>query len=512
MYLAPEAQHGLTAATDFYALGILLYQLLDKKNPFDAEDLPLLELQKNDCALNFAHPELEHLKPLFDQLLDPDPQKRITTALQYQQAVEACGYRVRLPAYSFNTKSGAIPQQPETDQPYSRPGFLKNNRLAISGVIALCIAVAIFYLLPDRTGRPVVTTEASTAIIEANTITPETTDKDNTFEIRQAESLYQQALRNVQNKNFGSALMNTNNALKENPDHLAAQQLKVDIEREIEARALIADAEKQRSLGKLTEPPGDNAVETYLHLGKLLLPDDNRAQQGLQKIAAEFHQLAKIEFTQENVEMARTYISRGLQVVPGFAPLNELEQTILQHQERLAGQRQQAIIRAAKLRKEKEQQEQQKQLEQKRQQQERDQQLAQRKQELTIKQQKIATLLTDAAQNLNSKKLSLSSITAAKNIYDELTRLDSNNERITGLKQDILDAYSILAISQKNANRYNEALITLSQGLSMDAQDQNLNLIKNEINTLIALREKATETTPPTPPARNSPLPVIGTF
>lgn len=515
MYQAPEIQQGLTAATDFYALGILLYQLLEKKNPFDARDLAQLELQKNHLELNFPHGEHKNLEPLFKQVLHPDPEQRITTAQQYQQAVEACGYSVKLPGYSFHPKPDPLQHQPAMAAAGPKTGIMKNKWLLASTFVLVCVAVVVFFLLPEKKQLPPSGPTPSGVIIDSKAVSPANINKTNNtgnngqaLEIRQAESLYQEALQSAQKKNYGSALMNANNALKENPKHELAQRLKLQIERELEAQALISRAEKQLSQNKLTRPEGDNAFESYQQLSKMLPPDDRRAQQGLEKISGYYSDLAKTEISRNNFDKARSYIASGNSVIPGYGPLKEVELALQQQQS--AQQRRQEKIRAAKALKER-QLKQQQLLEQNKQR-ERDQQLLAEKQQQRIQQQKITTLIAEAQKNLELKKLSLSSISRAKSRYKELKGLEQNDERISELKQEILDAYGILAISQKNANQYNSALITVRQGLLMDKKNQNLSLIRNEINALIALTNKPAEKKPQIATERNDQLPVIGTF
>lgn len=509
MYLAPEAFQGLTAATDFYALGILLYQLISKLQPFNADNISQLEQQKSNYQIQYAHSDIESLKPFFDQILNPDPQKRITSAQQFHQLVESCGFKLRRSQRDIQPDAAQ-----KNTKPTVRPQLdLENHKTLLVSALILILVVGIsFFIFSDTTEVPTPANSNVTSVIDSpNTAPPpKIINEVETANIR-AEALYQNSLQSVEKNNFGSALISVNNALKENPLHQSAQQLKRQIEQELEARALISHAEKQMAQQKLTKPAGDNALETYQQLAHQLPADDNRAQDGIQKIAAYYYGLAQRELKNNKPVKAQTYISSGLEALPGYGPLNELGQTIQQQKQRLTRQRQQEKIRAAKALKEKQLERERQQLAQK-QQQERTQQQLVLKQQQQIKQQKISVLLNDASQNLKLNRLSLSSITSAKSIYTELTGIDQYDERVAGLKRDILDAYGILATRQKNATQYNSALITLREGLSMDSKNEHLSLIKNEITALVSLQKKPVPEVSTRSREVSKQVPVIGTF
>jgi serine/threonine protein kinase len=73
----------LTAATNFYALGILLYQLSFKS-------LPSGQLDSRSIEILSFNSENHSLKPLILRLLKTDPDELIKTIGQFYEALETC--------------------------------------------------------------------------------------------------------------------------------------------------------------------------------------------------------------------------------------------------------------------------------------------------------------------------------------------------------------------------------------------------------------------------------------
>jgi len=95
----------------------------------------------------------------------------------------------------------------------------------------------------------------------------------------------------------------------------------------IEIKQLIARAEGLFERSRLTKPEGDNAYDTYL----IILekdPDNPFALSGLQRIAKKYQGMAVYRLQNENYLDALKMVRRGLDVVPGYKPLLDLEKSI----------------------------------------------------------------------------------------------------------------------------------------------------------------------------------------
>ena len=94
-YMAPEQADGrpVTPRTDLYSLGGVLYCLLTRRTPFQAQSIPEM-LQKHrtaqpDPIRRFARDVPEEMELIVYQLLEKDPEKRIANATLVARRLEA---------------------------------------------------------------------------------------------------------------------------------------------------------------------------------------------------------------------------------------------------------------------------------------------------------------------------------------------------------------------------------------------------------------------------------------
>ena len=99
-YLAPEAAHGMDAVderADLYALGIMMYEMLAGKHPFDATDpVEMFNHHRTKTPPTFAErvPDIvvpKELEAVVRKLLEKDPYERYQTALDVVDAIETLG-------------------------------------------------------------------------------------------------------------------------------------------------------------------------------------------------------------------------------------------------------------------------------------------------------------------------------------------------------------------------------------------------------------------------------------
>lgn len=541
-YLAPEAEHELSEATDFYALGVLLYQLICQRPPFpadNAETLQQLKVSFNAVTLSNHH---KHLQPLLSGLLATDKSERIQNIQDFEQALADCLLQLKKRAklVQGSTDTSTVDLNPPNTE--TSNGRQKKYRLILAIALLIVISLPVYFLMQDGT-KPSRDKQASTSqALKPRISIPQPPPVEDVVPAEDPDSSseqYQLAQSSMQQGKYGRALMVINSALKSSPDNNQLKVLKRDIEREIAVGSLIHKAEKQISDLKLTRPAGDNALESYQFLQGLAKKQDDRIQQGFEKIASKYNDLATSAFNKGQHEEALELISTGFDVVQEYAPLMDLQKKIIDRLNLLAQQREkqrlaqekrareeqfrasqlaeQQRIREARLAEEQRIREE-KQAEEQRMRELEAQRLAveqeQERQKLRrLNQNKINTLLASAGKRLEGSTLTLPNINAAKREYLEIAGLDAFDNRIPQLKQDIVDSYVILANEQKNASQYDNALETLQQGFELTRQDQNLVQMHSEIQTLVNARNQSNvKTTPAEESEPQLQVPIIGTF
>lgn len=498
-YLAPEAVEQLTPATDYFALGVLTYQLMFDSFPFDGDTGGRLETD----AFKGEHKDLE---AFFWQLLAADVRDRIQSLAQFTAALQQCGVEIadKAPSAFKRTQGrGAVSAHGQTASPSAFKWLLPASGLAVAA-----LAGGLYWFLPGEAARTQPQQPVRSEMSAANTAGGETepalpatasATQQPAETSPELENLYQQALAQIET-NPQAALVSVDALLKQKPSHIKAMRLKLRIEREISVSATIATAERQMQEQKLLQPSGDNAYESYLLLADMLSADDERVRRGFNRIAAAYHDMAENMFEQDLLDQAGKYVELGLSVSEKYPPLVDLRMRIDERTKTLERKRRQARLRQEQ----RQQQKAQRQLESREQQREAEalarqqqarqqaeekaQEQAQSAQQITMqlareqsKQSRVNALLASANDYLNRNELTLNNIMSAHRDYEALIKIDSVNPQVKRLQKDLIDAYSILGNRENNEALYTLALQALEQGVQMSPQDKKKMQIRAQL-------------------------------
>ena len=190
-YLSPEqAQgHAVSAASDLYSVGILLYELLTGRVPFEADSavtIALKQVSEEPVPPRALNPEISpELEAVVLKAMQKDPARRFQDADEFILALEAARELPARPDAPQRTGAltGVYPalaaeyaeyDPPHAYEPYYDDDGRRSRRFWISLVIALlalaALAVGAYMLLrPDTTAVPnVVRLQADTAAVRLN--------------------------------------------------------------------------------------------------------------------------------------------------------------------------------------------------------------------------------------------------------------------------------------------------------------------------------------------------------
>jgi tetratricopeptide (TPR) repeat protein len=193
----------------------------------------------------------------------------------------------------------------------------------------------------------------------------------------------------------------------------------------------LEQAQAQFQAGRLTQPPGDNAFETY-RLILVVAPGEAGALTGIQRIAERYQRLAQIQKTSGDLKASQFFIEQGLQTIPEHTGLVALKDQIASSQG-----------------------------------------------------ETIQSLLKKAEQQFVNSQLTEPKGGNAFESYKEVLRLDPGNQKAREGLRMIVHHYQTLAEDRQQAGSLQEALVLVNEGLKIEPD--NGGLLAQQKALLVAL-------------------------
>jgi len=170
-YLSPEQAQGLpvTAASDIYSVGVMLYETLTGRVPFDADSpvsVALKQVSERPRPPGELNPAVSHaLDGVVLRALAKDPVNRFASAEEFIQALDVAEADPSGAAFGDTSSyaavaaaAGTVPPPPPPEEPPESKGFFTPGRLALLALVLLAIGgvVALLLLKDGSTPKEVI--------------------------------------------------------------------------------------------------------------------------------------------------------------------------------------------------------------------------------------------------------------------------------------------------------------------------------------------------------------------
>lgn len=283
-YMSPEqaqGKSGLDGRSDLYSLGVVLFESLTGKAPFDAETPVGIALKHVQAAIPKLPESLSKYQPLIDRLMAKNPADRYITGSELIDHIEMIQDGKKLPRLAASNR---------------RTSETKVGGLTWLALALILIAVAGVYF-------------ANQKLMVAVAPAPTATDERQRFSVPAASDRKTTKTAEIEKPQDRIPVPPPKQITAPPPQKT---EMPVTDQQQETIRKILAAAERDLAAMRLASPEGNNAAEKYRSV-LALDPGNAAVQKGLNKLVGKYLMLCEEAISSLSFDKANGYLDNAAQ-------------------------------------------------------------------------------------------------------------------------------------------------------------------------------------------------------